>query len=536
MISMNKMMKTLCNIFFLLALLKDSSFVGALASLKRKTKLHQNQHRSFLSASWSSTMMLPMPEEEEEEAERLKKMRERKLLRKPTYEELMQQQEELEALENKTGVERPTQTQVETQGPPTEPDKPKIVVLGASGRIGRCVVQQLLDRKDLDITIVAVVRNLSRTHKALFDEEYLVPRITVPRKHGPSLKLVLGDLVPPTSLPKARKEEEKDWKRRARSATNFFKGTSIADYDNISQNPLEENLTLEEALKDASVVISCVGAVRPSWNDLLWGGGIRLLFPGKIRKWCNDARHPFYIHYETTRQALEYLEKMQSQKDEAAAAAKDEDEKQKLSLTTTGENQSKQQQLDKNRRVRFIRVSDLMLSRPAWSFVAIWTNLFQSMVFRYQDMTERILQESPYIDTITLRPGDLTDEDRDSDITNVQICESGALPYPAVVGREDVAALAVAAALFGDGPRKETSSNKNTTDSTMPFHMTLGIRWCGVLDPPFSYDQGEQSNGHSTSHEGLMHILKKEKTSANDSLLSFRKRPFRWWQRKQLKP
>lgn len=425
-----------------------------------------------------------------------------------------------------------------------------------------------MDRKDLDVTVVAVVRDLEKAHKALFDEEYLVPRITAPKKRGPSLQIVLGDLVPPASLPKVRKEEEKDWKRRALSAAKFFTNTSVEDYDNLSENSMEENVALEEALQDASVVISCVGAVRPSWDDLLWGGGKRLLFPGKIRKWCNDARHPFYIHYETTRQALHYIEKIQIKRDEVTMAEKADDrfQEDKSSSNNREGDQSQQQNLDKTRRIRFIRISDLMLSRPAWSFVAVWTNLFQSMVFRYQDMTERILQESPHIDTIILRPGDLTDEERvsmlrntnrvlsslsfayfylcffflqDPDITNVQVCESGKLPYPAIVGREDVAALAVAAALFDDTSTKALNIKHNETNAITPFHITLGVRWCGALDPPFSYEQGRQSSGHATSHEGLLHILKKKgNATASDNFLPYRKPNVRrWWQRRrQLKP
>eukprot|EP00546_Thalassionema_frauenfeldii_P020020 CAMPEP_0178901366 /NCGR_PEP_ID=MMETSP0786-20121207/3982_1 /TAXON_ID=186022 /ORGANISM="Thalassionema frauenfeldii, Strain CCMP 1798" /LENGTH=495 /DNA_ID=CAMNT_0020572459 /DNA_START=215 /DNA_END=1699 /DNA_ORIENTATION=+ len=480
--------------------------------------------------------MSHMPEEEEDETQ--KKLRERRLLEKPTYEEWMEEQQ---SLENMTQSERPTQTQVENNRPSVGSDKPKIVVLGASGRIGRCVVEQLMDRKDLDVTVVAVVRDLEKAHKALFDEEYLVPRITAPKKRGPTLQIVLGDLVPPASLPKLRKEEEKDWKRRALSAAKFFTNTSIEDYDNFSENSMEENVALEEALQDASVVISCVGAVRPSWDDLLWGGGKRLLFPGKIRKWCNDARHPFYIHYETTRQALHYIEKTQIKRDEVTMTEKVDDRFQqyKSSSNNRKDDQSQQQNLDKNRRIRFIRISDLMLSRPAWSFVAVWTNLFQSMVFRYQDMTERILQESPHIDTIILRPGDLTDEERDPDITNVQVCDSGKLPYPAIVGREDVASLAVAAALFDDTSTKALNSKHNETDPITPFHITLGVRWCGALDPPFSYEQGRQSSGHATSHEGLLHILKKKgNATASDNLLPYRKPNVRrWWQRRrQVKP
>lgn len=133
---MNKMKRVLYNFIILLILLKDRALVGALASLKRKSKINQRHHHTSLLASWSSTTMSHMPEEEEEE-ETQKKLRERKLLEKPTYEEWMEEQQ---SLENMTQSERPTQTQVETNRPPIGYDKPKIVVLGASGRIGRYVL------------------------------------------------------------------------------------------------------------------------------------------------------------------------------------------------------------------------------------------------------------------------------------------------------------------------------------------------------------------------------------------------------------
>lgn len=49
------------------------------------------------------------------------------------------QQEEEDNTEVEKKVERPTLTEIEVHGPDVEPQKPKIVVLGASGRIGRYV-------------------------------------------------------------------------------------------------------------------------------------------------------------------------------------------------------------------------------------------------------------------------------------------------------------------------------------------------------------------------------------------------------------
>jgi len=97
---------------------------------------------------------------------------------------------------------------------------------------------------------------------------------------------------------------------------------------------------------------------------------------------------------------------------------------------------------------------------------------------------------------------------------------------------------AVAAALFEDTHSRKTTTN-NSTKPTTPFHMVLGIRWCGALDPPFDHSQGKQRDGHSTSQESLLQVLKKKKEYSNaDMLSSFRKPSLRrWWhRRKQLKP
>jgi len=199
-------------------------------------------------------------------------------------------------------------------------------------------------------------------------------------------------------------------------------------------------------------------------------------------------------------------------------------------------------------RIRFIRISDLCVAKSPCSFVPIFTNALLSMVFRYQDMTERLLEESPFIDTIILRPGDLTDMERDLETTALQVEEKGTLPYPAVVGREDVAALVVESALFNattavgqdkkvdhraqaedtdarsiSGPTTTNKDNgakdkeKNNleaapgsaTTTSRPFHMTLAVRWCGDLDPPNTI-QGEKTDGRSSARQCLQKVLKSE--------------------------
>lgn len=262
----------------------------------------------------------------------------------------------------------------------------------------RLVVQQLMERKEIDMTIVAFVRDLGKANWALFDE-MLVPRYV--KKKGPELQIVLGDLVPPQEVAKFYdREEEQDWKRRAKSASKFF-GNSMKDYDNRELMP-ECNEALQEAIQGASIVISCVGATRFS-NVLSDYICFWRVFQRDASKWCRDPNHPYYVHYQSTRKALDYAEREQLKRNQARPQAEEND---------SDLNKKKKAKKQTPDRIRFIRISDLILSKNPWTFVPVFANMFQSMVFRYQDMTERMLEESSLVDTIILRPGDLTDEER----------------------------------------------------------------------------------------------------------------------------
>lgn len=78
------------------------------------------------------------------------------------------------------------------------------------------------------------------------------------------------------------------------------------------------------------------------------------------------------------------------------------------------------------------------------------------------------------------------------------------------MGREDVAALAVASAMFQTENVTESKSLFASTDETEqppPFHMTLGVRWCGEIDPPHAGMQGSRNDGHGDAHAGLYNVL-----------------------------
>ena len=88
---------------------------------------------------------------------------------------------------------------------------------------------------------------------------------------------------------------------------------------------------------------------------------------------------------------------------------------------------------------------------------------------------------------------------QDTNTTALQVSTSGVVDSPALVGREDVADLVVASALFPS--KNETSKNSE------PFHYTLGVRWVGNdIDP--SPPQGRKADGLSDANACMRRALK----------------------------
>ena len=79
------------------------------------------------------------------------------------------------------------------------------------------------------------------------------------------------------------------------------------------------------------------------------------------------------------------------------------------------------------------------------------------------------------------------------------------VPSPAVVGRDDVAALAVAAALF---------ASSNATNEA--FHYTLGVRWVGQQLDPYP-PQGRKTDGLADAHLCMQRVLKTIRRAENRS-------------------
>jgi hypothetical protein len=300
-------------------------------------------------------------------------------------------------MERQRSVERPTETFLEVLGPGVSPAKPKIVVLGATGKVGRLVVKQLLEMTSIDMTVVAFCRNYDKAISVLYDDMVVAKQGS---NKGPRLQIVEGDLVPPEELPgfcDDDSEDEQVWMDMAQSASQFY-GTSVKEYDNREMLP-EINEALQDAIKDCTTVISCVGSVRATnvWTDFLARPFSRLLRPD-VSTWCKDGRHPYYVHYVSTRKALGYAEREQLRREAAAMALAESEDLEVDELSVP--------------RIRFVRISDLCVGHKPWHFVPLVTNVIQSVVFRYHEMAEQLLDQSTMVETIVLRPGDLVDEER----------------------------------------------------------------------------------------------------------------------------
>jgi hypothetical protein len=423
------------------------------------------------------------------------------------------------AAERELRIERPTETMTERPDAKMIPSHPKIVVLGASGKIGRLVIQKLLDSSDLsnysNAIIVAVVRDYDNACRVLFDA-----RITL-SKRRPTLQIVQADLV------------------------QLDDDNQLQVIDSHSNNNCD---SLQEAIRGCTAIISCVGSVRPTnfWTDFLERPFWRLLRKD-VSSWCNDSRHPYYTHYKSTKNVLALAENEQLRREAAAVTGS----------PTKEQLQGADKPNDRIPRIRFVRVSDVCVAQQPWHFIPLLTNAIHSMVFRYQDMAEQLLESSQVIDTVILRPGDLTDEDRDEETTGLQVRTDGWVAAPTRVGRDDVASLAVASSLF-DSRQQQFRAKRKTLQSTegflledrgRSFHYTLAVRWVGDQLHPYPA-QGRKSDGlidaRSCLRKALQSIRRQEllkqrkrlgldQTNSSSAVKLTSTWPF-VWRRRRLKP
>ena len=468
------------------------------------------------------------------------------------------QQQQLWAEYISPDLDIPTTTEIDVVYPGHIPPRPKIVVFGASGRIGRRIVKKLLS-SGVNMDVVAFVRDRQKFEDVLYDEEDMILDNLLTgnddgsRNNGPRLHVVISDVVSRRDLYQRTFETDSekkvldDWVSKAKvyfirkgwtynnstSLNSFEDDDKIANDVDILESGGEE--ALRDAISGATIIISCLASFRPSkiWTDYLKVPLARV-FRKDVSQWCSDATHPYYVHYLTTKKILNEAEKEQRKRDilvqfenekllleeelrrgrEMRDRARGKEEegfeseiaeglRKKRNTDSFGQEQGntndahkavslpKSGQLPSTRdRIKFIRISNLMVGHSPFRPMNVLTNMFWSLVSRYEYMGEALMESSKLVDTIVLRPGDLTDEERNVNHTSLQLCIDGKVESPSLVGREDVADLAVVAAL--------TKSSRNATDtgSSAAHHYQWALRWTGQhISPP----QGLRPDGLSTA-------------------------------------
>lgn len=408
---------------------------------------------------------------------------------------------------------------LETQKSPPKSLPPKIVVLGSTGKVGRRVIRQLM-ALETDMTIVAFVRDYERACDVLYDE-LIIERTS----KGPKLQLVVMDLVPPSYVagfkPEREKEDDEDdndEEEYSVSASRFYKN-DIKEYDYRASKEddaidLDPYLPLKDAISNATAVISTIGTVRTTvpFIDYLLKPWRIFLSPGK---WCQDPRHPYYVNYMVHKIVLQHAEEAQRQRNREVRLWNN-NQKRKASKETQKNVDSKVKKHDK---IRVVRISDHCVANPAYGLVNVVTNIFRSLVFRYQEKCEKLLSSSTLVDTIILRPGDLVDDIRNDTVTTMSISTDGKLPGPVHVGRDDVASLATLAAISDLEPtiNKKQAYNVNGTSVVQtkpvrsrrsklqrkgdvePKHWKIAVGW-----------SGQERNGFENAEKCMQFIVKKQ--------------------------
>jgi hypothetical protein len=306
----------------------------------------------------------------------------------------------------------------------------------------------------------------------------------------------------------------------------------------------DDDAILQDAISGATVLISCLGTRRRTnvWTDFLRVPILRIVRANNVDKWCSDMTHPYYINYITTKRILEVAEREQRKREVSIELErerlmldeqwnqlrkKEEEEKDDAeegfeSEIAAGLRKKRQHELYEQHqrekrpmyssqdrrnvvtmpqggkllstsdRIKFIRISHAMVGRNPFRLRNVLNNILWSQVSRYERMGEMVLEESALVDTIVLRPGDMTDEERNINTTSLQLCVDGVVPSPSIVGREDVADIAAILALTKTSSSSATVPEYNY-DNNMKFpppmrlahHWTWAMRWTGqYISPP----------------------------------------------------
>jgi hypothetical protein len=453
----------------------------------------------------------------------------------PTYQQIYTKQNDdsyaindyefIPLLDERRRTERPTQTSPERIRPSIIPSKPKIIVLGASGLIGRLVVRQLLEHPQLtDATIVAFVRDYDKACRVLYDDMIAVASSSSSSRYnrkGAKLMIVQGDLVPPEELP--------EYRIGSMEYVDKDTGLTLDDSKHNQDIATYDDEILRDVIRDCTTIISCVGTVRITniWTDYIARPLYRIL-RWNVNDWCHDPTHPYYVHYRTMQKIIYYAEREQLRRQIAAI----EEQTNKDSPNSVVDRSNNNHRCTKNEsvaipRIRLIRISDLCVSQPPWNLIPILINIFHSMIFRYHHMTDQLLERCKHLDTIIVRPGDIVDDERDPTTTSIQVSSLGKVLYPARISRDDTAEVVVAAALYNPNNnnvnqndhrrykskiKSNTSINavnsqsNNANDNIEPFHYTLACRWVGDQMDPYPA-QGHISYGHPNAYQCLQSTI-----------------------------
>jgi len=203
-----------------------------------------------------------------------------------------------------------------------------------------------------------------------------------------------------------------------------------------------------------------------------------------VSSWCSDKAHPYYANYLSHLRILDLA--------------------------------------SKHNIPCVVRLTDLSVGLPAFNLISIFGNIFQSMMFRYHAMTEMMMRkwclEKEDREVIILRAGDLVNQERDQDTTNLQISHSGKLPYPSYVSKSDVASLALASLRRVEVEKQQKSWQPNNTKKGVKSSKqnmrkgasnrnvsfknkftTLAVRWVGENTYPQA--QGFMADGHESAHK-----------------------------------
>jgi len=174
-----------------------------------------------------------------------------------------------------------------------------IPVLGATGRIGRRIVRDLMSTGSRDLTVVAVVRDFEKARRVL-REDYdggknefggsLMVRGERLSSDSPNLRMACVDLVTEGEVHHGG-DGSNERKKRGR---NNAKGD-----DNNNDDPgFNDNDILREALRGCTAVVSALGTNRKT--NLFSEYFLR---PWRIirspRLWCEDPSHPHYVSWES---------------------------------------------------------------------------------------------------------------------------------------------------------------------------------------------------------------------------------------------